>query len=104
MRILAKSLSFMVYYLVKNVNKIDVIYEKIYICVLFASLIIVALGLKAKIKSDTEFSELTLSNIEALGMEETDGAKDYWCCGNEDVCAEGPHYKIKGKLKENPCK
>ena len=50
------------------------------------------------------FSELTLSNIEALGMEETDGAKDYWCCGNEDVCAEGPHYKIKGKLKENPCK
>ena len=45
----------------------------------FASLIIVALGLKAKIKSDTEFSELTLSNIEALGMEETDGAKDYWC-------------------------
>ena len=70
----------------------------------FASLIIVALGLKAKIKSDTEFSELTLSNIEALGMDETDGAKDYWCCGNEDVCAEGPHYKIKGKLKENPCK
>ena len=66
--------------------------------------VIVALGLKAKIKSDTEFSELTLSNIEALGMEETDGAKDYWCCGNEDVCAEGPHYKIKGKLKENPCK
>ena len=51
----------------------------------FASLIIVALGLKAKIKSDTEFSELTLSNIEA-------------------VSAEGPHYKIKGKLKENPCK
>ena len=27
MRILAKSLSFMVYYLVKNVNKIDVIYD-----------------------------------------------------------------------------
>ena len=36
----------------------------------FASLIIVALGLKAKIKSDTEFSELTLSNIEAIGVVE----------------------------------
>ena len=50
MRILAKSLSFMVYYLVKNVNKIDVIYEKIYICVLFCFFDYCRFGIKGKDK------------------------------------------------------
>ncbi|GEM_PF-367532 len=45
-----EELSFMVYYLVKNVNKIDVIYEKIYICVLFCFFDYCRFGIKGKDK------------------------------------------------------
>lgn len=55
------------------------------------------------VKNDRSFSDLVLSNVEALAnINETD-TKEYWCCGNTGVCAEGPNYVLHGKFSETKC-
>lgn len=53
--------------------------------------------------SNIKLSDLALNNVEALAdINETD-TKEYWCCGNTGVCAEGTNYVLHGKFSDTKC-
>ena len=50
-----------------------------------------------------KLTDIAISNVEALALDETD-TQHYWCCGTSGDCVVGPNYTIKGKLSSSPCK
>lgn len=80
----------------------------------FITLLLTVVGIFINInfynsQQSVSFSNLALSNVEALATLAEDDKTEFWCCGNSGTCAKGTDettgedFEIKGKLSTSPC-